>query len=156
MNINLTLIGQLLSFTVFVWFTMRFVWPPLSGALESRRQKIAEGLAAAERGLNEHRLAEERAGEVIRLARQQAGEIIAVAQKRANEIVDESRSTAREEGERIKELARADIDQEAFRVREALRQQLASLVIEGAQQILSREIDPKVHDSLLKDLSGRL
>ncbi|MCA1790849.1 MAG: F0F1 ATP synthase subunit B [Thioalkalivibrio sp.] len=156
MNINLTIIGQLLAFSVFVWFTMRFVWPPLSDALETRRKKIAEGLAAAERGQNEQRLAEERAKEVIKQAKQQAAEIIAGAQKRSNDMVEESKTTAREEGERIKEAAHADIEQEVNRAREQLRKQLAKLVVQGAEQILAKEIDAKTHGDLLKDLAKRL
>ena len=156
MNINLTIIGQLLAFSVFVWFTMRFVWPPLSDALETRRKKIAEGLAAAERGQNEQRLAEERAKEVIKQAKQQAAEIIAAAQKRSNDMVEESKTTAREEGERIKEAAHADIEQEVNRAREELRKQLARLVVQGAEQILAKEIDAKAHGDLLKDLAKSL
>jgi F-type H+-transporting ATPase subunit b len=156
MNINLTIIGQLLAFSVFVWFTMRFVWPPLSDALETRRKKIAEGLAAAERGQNEQRLAEERAKEVIKQAKQQAAEIIAAAQKRSNDMVEESKTTAREEGERIKEAAHADIEQEVNRAREQLRKKLATLVVQGAEQILAKEIDAKAHGDLLKDLAKRL
>jgi F-type H+-transporting ATPase subunit b len=123
---------------------MRFVWPPLSDALETRRKKIAEGLAAAERGQNEQRLAEERAKEVIKQAKQQAAEIIAAAQKRSNDMVEESKTTAREEGERIKEAAHADIEQEVNRAREQLRKKLATLVVQGAEQILAKEIDAKV------------
>jgi len=156
MNINLTIIGQLLAFSVFVWFTMLYVWPPLSNALETRRKKIADGLAAAERGQNEQRLAEERAKEVIKQAKQQAGEIIAAAQKRANQVVEESKTTAREEGERIKEAAHADIEQEIFRAREELRKQMARLVVQGAEQILAKEIDAKAHGDLLKGLAERL
>ena len=156
MNINLTIIGQLLAFSIFVWFTMLYVWPPLSNALETRRKRIADGLAAAERGQNEQRLAEERAKEVIKDAKQQASEIIAAAQKRANEVVEESKTTAREEGERIKEAAHADIEQEMNRAREELRKKLAGLVVHGAEQILAKEIDAKVHGDLLKNLAKKL
>lgn len=156
MNINLTIIGQLLAFSVFVWFTMRYVWPPLSNALETRRKKIADGLAAAERGQNEQRLAEERAKDVIKQAKVQASEIIAAAQKRANELVEESKTSAREEGDRILEAARAEISQELNRAREDLRKQLSALVIAGAEQILAKEIDAKAHGTLLKDLADRL
>ncbi|MFO8152144.1 F0F1 ATP synthase subunit B [Thioalkalivibrio sp.] len=156
MNINLTIIGQLLAFSIFVWFTMLYVWPPLSNALETRRKRIADGLAAAERGQNEQRLAEERAKEVIKEAKQQASEIVAAAQRRANEVVEESRTTAREEGERIKEAAHADIEQEMNRAREELRKKLAGLVVQGAEQILAKEIDAKAHGTLLKDLAERL
>lgn len=156
MNINLTIIGQLLAFSVFVWFTMRFVWPPLVNALETRHKKIADGLAAAERSQNEQRLAEERAKELIKEAKQQASEIIAAAQKRANEMVEESKTTAKQEGERIIEAAHADIAQETNRAREELRKKLSGLVISGAEQILAKEIDAKAHNALLKDLAERL
>ena len=109
MNINLTLLGQLLSFAVFVWFTMKFVWTPIMGALEERRKGIADGLAAGERGLHEQELAKERAKDVLRDAKAQAVDIVAQAQKRAAEIVDESKGSARVEGERILTAAQAEI-----------------------------------------------
>jgi F-type H+-transporting ATPase subunit b len=156
MNINLTIIGQLLAFSVFVWFTMRFVWPPLSNALETRRKKIADGLAAAERGQNEQRLAEERAKDLLKEAKVQANEILAAAQKRANDVVEESKTTAREEAERIKEAAQADIEQEINRAREELRKKLSTLVVSGAEQILAKEIDASAHGALLDGLAERL
>ncbi|MFO7954460.1 F0F1 ATP synthase subunit B [Thioalkalivibrio sp.] len=156
MNINLTIIGQLLAFSVFVWFTMRYVWPPLSAALEERRKKIADGLAAAERGEKEQELAQERAAEVLKDAKQQANEIVASAQKRANELVEESKTTAREEGERIKEAAQSEIEQEINRAKEELRKQVSELAVAGAQQILAKEIDAKAHGDLLKKLAAKL
>lgn len=156
MNINLTIIGQLLAFSVFVWFTMRYVWPPMSNALEERRKKIADGLAAAERGAKERELAEERAAEVLKEAKQQANEIVASAQKRASELVEESKTQAREEGERIKEAAQSEIEQEINRAREDLRKQVSSLAVAGAQQILAKEIDAKAHGELLKKLTAKL
>ncbi|OOC09826.1 MULTISPECIES: F0F1 ATP synthase subunit B [Thioalkalivibrio] len=156
MNINLTIIGQLLAFSVFVWFTMRFVWPPLTQALEARRKKIADGLAAAERGEKEQELAQERATEVIKEAKQQANDIVASAQKRANELVEEARTTAREEGERIKESAQAESEQELNRAKEELRKQVSDLAVQGAEQILAKEIDAKAHGDLLKKLAAKL
>lgn len=156
MNINLTIIGQLLAFAVFVWFTMRYVWPPLSAALEERRKKIADGLAAAERGEKEQQLAQERATEVIKEAKQQANEIMASAQKRATELVEESKTTAREEGERIKEQAHSQIEQEINRAKEDLRKQVSQLAVAGAEQILAKEIDAKAHGDLLKKLAAKL
>ncbi len=156
MNINLTIIGQLLAFSVFVWFTMRFVWPPLTQALETRRKKIADGLAAAERGEKEQQLAQERATEVIKDAKQQANEIVGSAQKRANELVEEARTTARDEGERIKQAAQAEVEQELNKAREELRKQVASLAVTGAEQILAKEIDAKAHGDLLKKLAAKL
>lgn len=156
MNINLTIIGQLLAFAVFVWFTMRYVWPPMSAALEERRKKIADGLAAAERGEKEQELAQERATEVIKEAKQQANEIMASAQKRATELVEESKTTAREEGERIKEQAHSEIEQEINRAKEELRKQVSQLAVAGAEQILAKEIDAKAHGDLLKKLAAKL
>ncbi|WP_018948305.1 F0F1 ATP synthase subunit B [Thioalkalivibrio sp. ALMg11] len=156
MNINLTIIGQLLAFSVFVWFTMRYVWPPISAALEERRKKIADGLAAAERGEKEQELAQERATEVLKEAKQQANEIVASAQKRANDVVEESKSTAHEEGERIKQAAHAEIEQEINRAKEDLRKQVSELAVAGAEQILAKEIDAKAHGDLLKKLSAKL
>ncbi|WP_017925555.1 F0F1 ATP synthase subunit B [Thioalkalivibrio sp. HL-Eb18] len=156
MNINLTIIGQLLAFSVFVWFTMRYVWPPMSAALEERRKKIADGLAAAERGEKEQELAQERATAVIKEAKQQANEIMASAQKRATELVEESKTTAREEGERIKEQAHSEIEQEINRAKEELRKQVSQLAVAGAEQILAKEIDAKAHGDLLKKLAAKL
>ncbi|WP_018871610.1 F0F1 ATP synthase subunit B [Thioalkalivibrio sp. ALJ16] len=156
MNINLTIIGQLLAFSVFVWFTMRYVWPPMSNALEERRKKIADGLAAAERGEKEQELAQERATEVIKEAKQQANEIVASAQKRANELVEESKTAAREEGTRIKEAAQSEIEQELNRAKEELRKQVSVLAVAGAEQILAKEIDAKAHGDLLKKLAAKL
>lgn len=156
MNINLTLIGQSITFIAFVWFCLKFVWPPLIGALEERKKKIADGLAAAERGTHEKALAEKRAAETLREAKNQAQEIINQAQKRANEIVEESKGTARTEGERIVTAANAEIEQEVNRAREHLREQVSSLVIAGAEKVLKREIDAKANEDILQDLVAQL
>ncbi len=156
MNINLTLIGQLLSFAVFVWFTMRFVWTPIMGALDTRRKEIADGLAAAEHGQHEQELAEERAKEVIREAKGQAAEIINQAQKRASEIVDESKGNARTESERILAAAQTEIEQETNRAREQLRQQVAELAILGAGKILRKEIDAAAHKDIVENLAQQI
>ena len=152
MNINATLLGQAIAFFVFVWFCMKFVWPPIIAALEERKKKIADGLAAAERGKHEQELAEQRAAEVIAQAKQEAAAIINQAQKRANEIVDESKSTARVEGERIVAAANAEIEQEVNRAREQLRGQVVSIAVAGAGKVLKREIDAKAHDELLNEV----
>lgn len=156
MNINATLIGQAIAFFVFVWFCMKYVWPPVMVALQERREKIAEGLAAAERGKHEQELAEKRAAEVIHEAKEEASNILAQAQKRAGEIVDEAKTDARTEGERIKASAQAEIDQEVNRAREALRGQVAALAVAGAGRVLSRELDEKAHDDLLADLASQI
>ena len=156
MNINLTLIGQSITFVFFVWFCMKFVWPPIMAALDERRKKIADGLAAAERGEHEQELAEKRATEVLYEAKQQAQEIIAQSQKRAGEIVEESKQLARDEGERLLIAARAEIEQEVNRAREELRGQVASLAIAGATRVLKREVDEAANEDLLKDLVSQL
>jgi F-type H+-transporting ATPase subunit b len=156
MNINLTLIAQLISFAVFVWFTMKFVWSPIIDALEKRKEEIAKGLAAAERGQHEKELAEERAREVLHDAKAQAADIVSQAQKRALEIIDAGKEDANTEGERILIAARAEIDQEANRAREHLRERVAELAVIGAEKILQKEIDAAAHrtiiDSLVKQI----
>ncbi len=156
MNINLTLIGQSITFVFFVWFCMKFVWPPIMAALDERRKKIADGLAAAERGVHEQELAEKRATEVLHEAKLQAQEIIGQSQKRASEIVEESKQQAREEGERLLTAARAEIEQEVNRAREELRGQVANLAIAGASKVLRREVDAAANEDLLKDLVSQL
>jgi F-type H+-transporting ATPase subunit b len=156
MNINLTLIGQTITFIVFVWFCMKFVWPPIMAALEERKKQIAEGLAAAERGAHEQELAQKAAAETLHEAKQQAQEIINQAHKRAGEIVDEAKENARAEGERLIAAANAEIEQEVNRAREQLRGQVVSLAVAGASKVLKKEIDPKANEALLKDLVAQL
>jgi len=156
MNINLTLIGQSITFIVFVWFCMKFVWPPIMGALQERQKKIADGLAAAERGQHEQELAEKRAAEHLHEAKEQAGEIIAQAQKRASEIVDEAKDDARTEGSRLVAAAQSEIDQEVHRAKEVLRQQVASIAVAGASKVLEREIDESAHDDILGKLVAEI
>ena len=156
MNINLSLIGQSFTFALFVWFCMKFIWPPVIGALEARRKEIADGLAAAERGQHEQELAEKRAAEHIKEAKGQASEIITQAQKRAGEIVEEAKGDAKTEADRIVTGANAEIEQEINRAREHLRQEVVSLAIAGAEKVLKREVDKDAHASTLNDLSTQL
>lgn len=156
MNINLTLIGQSITFALFVWFCMKYIWPPVMGALEARRKEIADGLAAAERGQHEHELAAKRAAEHIKEAKGQASDIISQAQKRANEIVEEAKGDAKTEAERIVTGANAEIEQETNRAREQLRQEVVSLAIAGAEKVLKREVDKDAHASTLNDLATQL
>ena len=156
MNINLTLIGQSITFALFVWFCMKFVWPPIMAALEERKTKIADGLAAAEKGQHEEELAKQRAVDTLKNAKADAGEILAGAQKRASEIVEEAKDTARGEAERIVHSANAEIEQEVNRAREALRGQVVSLAVAGAGKVLKREVDAKANEDLLKDLVAQL
>ena len=156
MNINLTLIGQSITFAIFVWFCLKFIWPPVIGALEKRRKEIADGLAAAERGQHEQELAEKRAAEHIKEAKGKASEIVAQAQKRASEIVEEAKVDARVEADRIKTGANAEIEQEINRAREHLRKEVVSLAIAGAEKVLKREVDKEAHAGTLKDLATQL
>ena len=156
MNFNATLIGQSITFIVFVWFCMKFIWPPIMHALDERRKKIADGLAASERGRHEQELAEERATEILREAKDKAGEIITRAEKRAGEIVDEAKVDARSEGERLLTAARAEIDQEINRAREDLRGRVVSIALAGAGKVLEREVDQGAHDEMLTKLAAEI
>lgn len=156
MNMNATLIGQAIAFAIFIAFCMKYVWPPIMQALEERTKKIAEGLAAAERGRHEQELAEKRAQQVIHEAKEQANDIISQAQRRGNDIVDESKESARVEGERILTSAQAEIEQEANRAKDELRSQVGSIALAGAAKILNREIDEKAHTDLLNELVSRI
>jgi F-type H+-transporting ATPase subunit b len=156
MNINLTLIGQSIAFAIFVWFCMKFIWPPVVKALEERKKSIADGLAAAERGLKEQELGEKRAAEVIKQAKGKAADIIAGAEKRGGEIVDGAKQDAKTEGERIIAAARSEIEQEMNRAREALRGEVSTLATAGAAQILGKEVDASVHSKMLDELAAQL
>lgn len=156
MNINATLIGQSIAFFVFVWFVMKYVWPPLIAALEERKKTIADGLAAAEKGKHEQELAEKAAEKHIKVAKDQAAEIVAQAQKRATEIVEEAKHGAKEEADRIKAAANAEIDQEVNRAKEHLRQQVAGITIAGAEKVLKREIDEKAHGDIVDELIAQI
>ncbi len=156
MNMNATLIGQFIAFFIFVWFCMKFVWPPLINALNERKKQIADGLAAAERGKHEQELAQKRAAEVLHEAKQQASEIINRAEKRANEIVDEAKADAKTEGDRIVTAAQAEIDQEVNRAREMLRGQVVSIAVAGAEKVLEKEIDESSHSELLNKLVAEI
>ena len=156
MNINLTLIGQSVTFFFFVWFCLKYVWPPLVKALEDRKNAIADGLAAAERGKHDLELAKQHVADELKEAKNKAADILAQAQKRAAEIVDEAKGDARTEGERLLQAARAEIEQEVHQAREQLRSQVATLAVSGASKNLQREIDDKAHDDLLKDLAAQI
>ncbi|MEW5769224.1 MAG: F0F1 ATP synthase subunit B [Pseudomonadota bacterium] len=156
MNINMTLIGQSITFAFFVWFCMKFVWPPIVNALEARKKQIADGLAAADRGRHELELAAKRASESLHEAKQKSAEIIAQAEKRAAQLVDEAKNAAKEEGDRMIAAAKAEIEQESHRAREALRGDVAALVVAGAGKILRREVDAKAHADLLEAIKNEL
>ena len=156
MNINATLIGQTIAFFIFVWFCMKYVWPPLMAAMEERKNKIAEGLAAGERGQKEHELAEKRAKEVLQEARAEASDIINLANVRAGEMVEEAKAKATEEAAKVKKNAEAEIEQEIASAREVLREQVSVLALSAAEQIIKSEIDASKHKAIIDDVSGKL
>jgi len=156
MNINLTLVLQMIAFAAFVWFCMKFVWPPIVNALAERKTKIAEGLAAAERGHKEQELGARRATERIKEAKSKAADIVNQAQKRATEIIDEAKQDAREEGARLVHAAQAEIDQEVNRAREELREKVAALAVTVAEKILEKEIDPTAHGTIVDSFAKQI
>jgi F-type H+-transporting ATPase subunit b len=156
MNFNLTLIGQMISFAVFVWFTMTYVWTPIVKALNDRKAKIAEGLAAAERGHQEKALGEQRALALMKDAKSQANEILSQAQRRASEIIADAKIDARAEGQRLVAAAQAEIEREANRAREELRERVASLAVAAAGKILNKEVDLAAHRELVDSFAKQI
>jgi F-type H+-transporting ATPase subunit b len=155
-NITVTLLAQMIAFALLIWFVNKVMWGPLSGIMEARQKRIADGLAAAEKGKHEEELAKKKAVEVLKEAKEQAAEVVAQGQKRASEIVEEAKETARAEGERIVTAANAEIEREINQAKEALRAQVASIAVAGAEKVLKREIDAKSHDALLNDLAAEI
>lgn len=156
MNMNLTILGQLIAFAFFVWFCMKFVWPPVVGAMRERQAKIAEGLDAANRAARNLELAQEKAISQMRESKEQAAEIIELANKRANQIIDEAKEAARTEGARLVAAAQAEIEQEVNRAKETLRKQVSELAVAGAGKILGKSVDANVHNELLSQLADEL
>jgi len=156
MDINFTLVAQAIAFLVLIVFTIKFVWPPLLTAIETRQKEIADGLAAGERGRAELEQSSKRAADALAEAKQKAAEILALAEKRATEIVEEAKANAKAEGERIITGAKAEIDQELNRAKERLRQQVSTLAIAGAEKILRKEIDAKAHAEILTSIAKEL
>lgn len=156
MNFNATLIGQSIAFAVYVWFVMKYVWPFLSKMLEDRKTKIADGLAAAEKGHHELELAEQRSIKILKEGKEQAQQVISNAQKRGDEIVEEAKENAKAEGERILAATRSEIDQEIQQARDGLRNEVSSLAIAGAEKVLMREVDEATHKEVLTKLSAQI
>ncbi len=156
MNLNLTLIAQAITFTVFIGVTVKFIWPHMLRAIETRQKTIADGLAAAEEGKRSLELSTRRSEDELRKARERAAEVIAQAERRAAQMVDEAKNAAREEGNREKAAAKAEIAQEITRAREQLRDHVASLAVAGAEKILRREVDAKAHAVLLDSIKQQL
>jgi len=156
MNINLTLFTQAAAFALFIWFTVRFVWPPLLRAIENRQKQIADGLAAGEQGRKSLEISSREAEQVVQSARERAAEIVSQAEKRGTQMVEEARASARVEGDREVAAAKAEIEQEITRAREQLRDQVAQLAVAGAEKILRREVDAKAHAQLLDSIKAQL
>ena len=156
MNINLTLIAQAVAFAILIWFTVKYVWPPLLNAIETRQKVIADGLAAASEGRNALEVAAKKSEVALNEAKQKASEIVGQAEKRATQIVEEAKGNAKVEGERIVTNAKAEIDQEVNRAKEGLRAQVSALAIAGAEKILRKEIDGKAHSDMLSKLAAEL
>jgi F-type H+-transporting ATPase subunit b len=156
MDIGMTLLGQALSFAILIWVTVKFIWPPLMVAIEERQQKIAEGLAAADRSKKDLAQAEEKVNEVLREARTKASEIVNQAEARRAQIIDQAKVEAIEEGNRQKAAALAEIDASASRAREDLRKQVSALAVAGAEKLIRREIDGNAHRALLDELAAQI
>ncbi len=156
MNINLTLFGQTIAFAIFVWFTMKFVWPPITAAMQARQKKIAEGLDAAGRAQRDLQLAQEKAAQMLRETKEQAAEILDKANKTANAIVEEAKQQACSEGERLLVSAKAEIEVEVNRAKDQLRAQVAALAVAGAEKILESSVDAKAHNDLVAKLASQL
>jgi F-type H+-transporting ATPase subunit b len=151
-NINLTLIGQMVAFLVFVAFCMRYVWPPIMAAMEERQQKIADGLAAADRASHDLELAQKEAVDRLAEAKKEAAGIVDSANKRAATVIDEAKAAAVVEADRVKELAKAEVEREKAQAKEQLMAQVSALAIAGAEKVLAAEIDADKHADLLKQL----
>lgn len=156
MDINLTFLGQMVSFAILVWFTTKFIWPQLNHAIEERQKKVADGLAAAERARAELKDADAKAAVEIKQARQQAAEIVERAQQQANQIVDKAREEALAEAARVKAAAAEEVASMHQRAREELRSWVGRLAVQGAEKIVQREIDANAHKAMLDQLAAEM
>ena len=152
----MTLLGQMITFAILIWFTVKFIWPPLMAAIEERQQKIAEGLAAADNAQKNLAQAQDKVNEELKAARSKANEIIEQAHQRANQLIDAAKSDAIAEGNRQRALAEAEIEAAANRAKEDLRKQVSALAVSGAEKLLKREIDANAHKALIDDLAAQL
>ena len=156
MNLNATILAQMLIFAIVIWVAMKFLWPEITGSIQARARRIAEGLAAAERGQKDLVAAEARVEELVKAARERALAMEHQAQARANQIVEAARQTAQSEAARLLEAAQAQVALDTQKARDALRGQVAALAVSGAQKIIEREIDPRTHAQLLDKLAAGL
>ncbi len=156
MNITATLFAQIIAFILLIWLINRYLWGPLTAALEKRRKQVADGLASAEQGRKDLEDAKVRVGEMEEQARSKAAEIIAHAEKRAHRIEEEAKTKAHEESERIKQSAQGEIEQQITQARESLRRQITEIAVAGAERVLKKEVDASVHASALKELEEHI
>ncbi len=156
MNINATLLGQAISFAIFVYFCMKFVWPPLTKALADRQKKIADGLNAASKAQDDLKTAHEQVAQELKAAKEQTAQLLEQANRRAGQLVEEAKAQAQAESERIKAQAREQIEQESNRARDVLRTQVAALAIAGAEKILQAEVNATAHAAMLNQLATEL
>lgn len=156
MDINLTLLGEMITFSIFVWFTMKFVWPPMMSAMTDRQKKIADGLAAAEQGQKELEMVRIKVKEQLLEAKTEAAAILEQANHRAGHVIKEAKDKAREEGDRMLQLAQGEIEQEFNSAREKLMQHVSKVAVAGAEKILQREIDQASNDRLVEELAGEI
>ncbi|HQV79400.1 MAG: F0F1 ATP synthase subunit B [Agitococcus sp.] len=156
MNINATLLGQAISFAIFVYFCMKFVWPPLTKALADRQKKIADGLNAASKAQDDLKTAQEQVAQELKAAKEQTAQLLEQANRRASQLVEEAKAQAQAESERVKAQAREQIEQESNRARDVLRAQVAALAIAGAEKILQAEVNAAAHAAMLNQLATEL
>ncbi len=156
MNFNFTLIGQLLAFILFVWFCMRYVWPPMLQILEEREKEVADGLEAASRGKRELEEANTQRASIVEEAKKEAADLVSQAGQRANQMVEDAKSQAQEEADRIKTSAKADLEQAAKKAREEIRSEVSALVVSGAEKILGSEIDQEKNAEIIEEISREL
>lgn len=156
MDINITLLGQMITFAVFVWFTMRYVWPPIVKAMKARQQRITEGLEAAEQGKKELELAQHKSTEIIREAKAEASQIVEQANNRSAQILEEAKEEARQESQKILNHAQQEVEQLTQTAKDELRQELSSLVVNGAEKVVKKEIDAQAHKTMLDELMTEL
>ncbi|WP_404415690.1 F0F1 ATP synthase subunit B [Marinospirillum sp.] len=156
MNMNLTILGQSIAFALFVWFCMKYVWPPIAEAMRERQKKIAEGLDSASRAQRDLELAQEKASQTLREAKDQSAQILEQANKRATLLIEEAKEQAKTEGERLVEAAKGEISQEVNRAKDELRDQMSNLILEGAEKILESSVDEKAHSELVDKLAKQL
>lgn len=156
MNINATIIGQFITFSILIWFTMKYIWPPIIKAMHDREKKIASGLEAAERSRRELEIAEHKAFSIIREAKHEAAHIIEQANLHSAQLVEEAKAQAKQESSRIVDMAQGEIDREVTRAKEVLKNQLAALAVAGAEKIIQHKLDASIHDDLLNELASEI